>query len=458
MKDKKAPSLKADRKNETTKEITASSTEVEQLSLLEEQNKKSSQIIAALDIGSAKIACFIAEVSEDGAIEVIGIGHQASRGIKSGTIIDLKAAETAVAQTIQAAEYMARDRMQGQPLKSVFVNIPGVHTLSHQLSVDMKMNGRTINDRDVRAALLNAKSVEMPGRDQLIHAISSQYSIDGHHGIREPRGMAAHNFSVRMHAVTALQTSVRNLVHVVGQNLLDIDGVCAAPYAAGLSALVEDERQLGCTVIDMGGGTTSMGIFMEGKLVYSSAIPVGGIHITNDLARGLTTSLNDAERIKTLYGSAVVSTLDDKDLIDVPPIGEDDHATAHHVPRSLIVGIIQPRVEETFELIRTRLMESGLYQVSGRRVVLTGGASQLQGLVDLGQLILDKQIRLGRLTTAIKGLAEMASNPSFAGAAGLLEYAVHHLQDGGAHRSQNQSSFKPGAILSRVTEWLRENW
>lgn len=417
------------------------------------------QIIAALDIGSTKIAALIAEVSASGEIEVIGIGHQASRGVKCGTIIDLKAAESAIAQTIQAAEYMASDRLNGRLLKSVYVNIPGVHTFSHQLNVDMRMNGRIITDRDVRNALLNAKSAEIPGRDQLIHAIASHYTIDGHGGIREPRGMAADSLGIRMTAITALQTSVRNIANVVNQNLLDIDNVCAAPYAAGLAALVEDERQLGCTVIDMGGGTTSIGVFLEGKLVYSSAIPVGGMHITSDLARGLTTSLADAERIKTLYGSTIVSTSDDKDLIDVPPLGEHDHIQPHHVPRSFIVGIIQPRVEETFELIRARLQESGFLNVAGRRVVLTGGASQLAGLTEMGQLILDKQIRLGRPVASIRGLAEATSGPAFSGAAGLLMYAASLAQDTAQPATQSHHALlHPSALIQRVTEWLRENW
>lgn len=422
---------------------------------------RGNSIVAALDIGSSKISCFIAEVKPGGAIEVIGIGHQASRGVRAGTIVDLRAAEAAISQTVQAAEYMASGHLQGQPLRAIFVNLPGVHTLSHQVSVGVKIAGHDVTDRDVSGALFHARGVEVPGQDELIHAIPVDFSIDGHAGIKEPRGMAGQMMSVRISAITGLTPALRNISTVVEKNLLEIEGVCAAPYASGLAALVDDERDLGCTVIDMGGGTTSMAVFLGGKLAYSGAVGVGGNHVTNDLARGLTTSLNDAERIKTLYGSAIASTSDDTDLIDVPPVGEDEHTHPNHVPRSIVVGIIQPRIEETFELVRAKLQDSGLYQQAGRRVVLTGGASMLAGLPEIGQLILDKQIRLGRPTSRIRGLAEATGGPAFSTAAGLLLYAAAHANE--APLSRGMQSFTmpfaaPGEILQKVTSWLKENW
>lgn len=417
--------------------------------------KTSSTIIAALDIGTSKISCFIAKLRDRGDIEVIGIGHQASSGLKSGTIIDLKAAEQAIGQAVHTAEKMAAPQMHGQQLRGVYVNVPGVHTLSHLLSVDVKISGHEITDKDIKSALAQARTVEVAGQDELIHAVPADFIIDGHRGIKEPRGMYGQKLGVQISAITAVSPAIRNINTVVTQNHLDIDGLCASPYASGLSCLVEDERTLGCTVIDIGGGTTSIAVFVEGKVVYTSAIPVGGIHVTNDLARGLVTSIADAERIKILYGSATTSPGCDNDLIDVPPVGEDEHTQPNHIPRSLLTGIIQPRLEETFELVRAKLTDSGIGQIAGRRVVLTGGASQLPGLAELGQHILDKKIRLGR-PAPLKGVAESVAGPAFSTTAGLLVYAAEHADD--QPQEDKPLIQVPGGLLQRVTHWLRENW
>lgn len=425
-------------------------------------------IVAALDIGSSKICCFIAEIGSHGTAEVIGIGHQASKGVKSGSITDLRAAETAVAHAVEAAETMARTRLGGQPIKSVYVNVPGTHTLSHQLAVDVKISGHDVSDRDIKNALSHARGVAVPGKDALIHVIPSCYSIDKQKGIQEPRGMTGETLSVNISAITALASSTRNIATVVNQNQLEIDGFCASPYASGLATLVDDEAQLGCTVIDMGGGTTSIGVFAEGKLIFTAAVPVGGNHVTSDIARGLTTSLTDAERIKNLYGSAMATGPDDSAIIDVPPVGEEEHSQPNYVQRSLLTGIIQPRIEETFELVRAKLVDSGLHQMAGRRVVLTGGASQLSGLCDIVKIILDKQIRLGR-PHKIKGLAESTGGPAFSTAAGLLLYAADHADE--MPRMKENSGFTlpvpfsmpfhlplQGNLLGKVTHWLKENW
>jgi len=420
----------------------------------------SPNIIAALDIGSSKVCCFIAKVGTHGGIEVIGIGHQASRGVKAGAIVDLRAAETAVSHAVEAAETMAKDYLLGQPIRSVFVNVPGTQVLSHHLDVDVRVAGHEVSDRDIRNAMNHARGVAAHGRDELIHVIPAGFTLDSQRGIAEPRGMKGQNLSVHLSAITAYSAATRNISLVTGQNQLEIDGFCASSYAAGLSSLVDDERDLGCTVIDMGGGTTSIAVFSEGKLIHTSAVPVGGNHVTSDIARGLTTSLADAERIKTLYGSAYATVMDDGALIDVPPVGEEEHSHPNYVPKSLLTGIIQPRIEETFELVRARLVDSGINPRTGRRVVLTGGASQLPGLPELGQLILDKQIRLGR-PHRIKGLAEATGGPAFSAVAGLLHYAAEHAQEIPVFARTGGFSLPvpfPGQWMQKVTHWLKENW
>jgi len=211
---------------------------------------------------------------------------------------------------------------------------------------------------------------------------------------------------------------------------------------------------LGCTVIDMGGGVTSIAVFYGGVMIYNDAIPVGGQHVTSDIARGLTTSLGHAERLKVLYGSAVASSTDENELIDVPQIGEDNQSQPNHAPRSLLVGIIQPRLEEVLELARARLNDSGVGQAAGRRVILTGGASQLPGLRDLGQMVLDKQVRLGR-PIRIDGLAEAVNGPAFATTSGLLLYISERSDEMPA---EIMAQVEPGNLWERVKFWLRENW
>ncbi len=417
-------------------------------------------IIAALDIGSSKICCFIAEVKGPGNIEVIGIGHQASKGVKSGTIIDLRATETAVAHAVEAAEVMAKDKLQGQPIKSILINVPGMHTLSHPLSVDVKISGHEVSERDVQNALLHSRNIVVPGKEELIHVIPAGYTLDRTRGIQEPRGMIGQSLGVNITAITGLSPALRHLAAVAGQNNLELDGFCSTPYASGLAASVGDELQLGCTVIDIGGGTTSIGVFLEGKLVYSAAIPVGGNHVTNDIARGLITSIADAERIKTLYGNAHATGIDNGEMIDIPPMGEEEHEHPNYVPRSYLTSIIQPRIEETFELVRQKIDDSGIGQITGRRVILTGGASQLPGLCDIGQLILDKQIRLGKPRN-VKGLAEATGGPAFSTAVGLLIYAAEHADEipvtAPTHNFTLPVPFN-SAVLQKVTHWLKENW
>lgn len=417
-------------------------------------------IIAAVDIGSSKICCFIAEIKSHGTIEVIGIGHQASKGVKAGTIIDLKAAESAIAHAVESAELMAKQHLHGHPIKSVYVNVAGTHTLSHRMPVSVRISGHEVSERDIRAALMQSRSVAVAGKDELIHVIASSYSIDRQRGIAEPIGMVGQSLDVQLSPITALLPSTRNIATVLHQNHLEVEAFCATPYAAGLATLVEDEKNLGCTVIDMGGGSTNIGVFADGKLIFTSAVALGGHHVTSDIAIGLTTSLADAERIKTLYGAAQSALIDDTAMIDVPPVGEEEHSQPNYVPRSYLAGIIQPRIEETFEHVRAKLVDNGIDKIAGRRVVLTGGASQLPGLCDIAKLILDKQVRLGR-PQKIRGLAEATGGPAFSACAGLLHYAAEHADEiprAAQNYGFNLSVPFSGSLLQKVTLWLKENW
>lgn len=414
-------------------------------------------LIAALDIGSAKVACFIAQMSDDsGSMDIIGVGHHASKGIKNGTITDLSAAEASIRQTVHAAENMAADVMKGYPLREVVVNMPGVHGASHGYTADVKIAGHEITENDVRHALGNAQNEVLSGEYELVHTIPVGYRIDGHEGIREPRGMHGQDMSVDMHLVTGDIAALQNINGCIMRSHLDISAFCLSPYAAGLSTLVEDEMDLGCTVIDMGAGVTSFAVFQGGHMIYADAIPIGGQHVTNDIAAGLTTSIIDAERLKALYGGAMASFADESEMIDVPRLGEvDAHgAEIHQVPRSLLVGIIQPRIEEVFELIRSRLKDSGLGAALGRRVVLTGGASQIPGLRDLSQHVLDKQVRLGK-PIGMTGLPDAVTGPAFSTTVGLLNYVSQRAHEMPAQLMPYASG---GSLWARTKTWLHANW
>lgn len=407
--------------------------------------------IAAVDVGSTKLCCFIARADEGAGIRVVGIGHQMSKGVRAGAIIDMDAAEASIRNLVHAAEQMA-----GETIREVIVNVSCGQPSSRTLAVELSIAGHEVGDVDVRRVLEQGILHEEPDERELLHMIPVGFTIDGSNGIRDPRGMFGERLGVDMHVVTTGTSALRNLANCIGRCHLDVEAFVVSPYAAGLSTLVPDEMDLGVTLIDMGGGTTSIAVFFGGEAVFSETVPVGGIHVTNDIARGLTTPLSDAERIKTLYGSTVRSPTDEREIIDVPQIGEDRDAYPNHVPKSILVSIIRPRLEETFELVRTRLEGRGLDRTAGRRVVLTGGASQLQGVTELAGLVLDKQVRLGR-PMQVSGIAEATGGPAFATCAGLLSYAVHKQPQAVLEQHRHSDRMPPG-FFGRFGGWLRENF
>lgn len=417
--------------------------------------KPKGSILAALDIGSHKIACFIGRIVDDeGAIEVLGVGYQAAKGIKGGVVVDLEAAESAIRSTVHAAENMAAEAMKGYPLREVIINVPGVYAHSHILSASIQVAGHSITGNDVRRALAKAQDQVLSAEYELIHTIPIGYRIDGQEGIRDPRGMVGQQLDVGIHMVTADLGPLQNIASSIERSHLDIIALGSSPYAAGLSCLVEDEMDLGCTVIDMGAGVTSFAVFQGGHMIWADAIPAGGQHVTNDIAKGLMCSGSDAERLKTLYGSAMVTNGDENELIEVPQMGEADRHAPNHIPRSLLIGIIQPRLEEILEIVRGRIKDSGLGPGIGRRLVLTGGGSQMPGIRELSQSILDKQVRLGR-PIRLSSLPDAVSGPAFATTAGLLTYITERHDEMPA---EIMATVEGGTVWEKVKFWWKENW
>jgi cell division protein FtsA len=407
-------------------------------------------LIAGLDVGSTKVCCFIARADEQHA-RVIGIGHQIARGMRNGTVIDMDAAEASIRAAVDAAERMASER-----INDVFVTLNAGSPESHQVNVEVAIGGHEVAESDIRRVLAQGRDARdvADGDRQVIHSIPVGFTIDGSPRLREPRGLYADHLGVTMHLVTAQVGPVRNIATCVARGHLGIAGMAVGPFASGLACLVEDEMDLGVTLVDCGGGTTSIAIFFEGALVYTDSIPMGGAHVTSDIARGLTTTIADAERLKTLYGTCLRGHNDD-DTIAVPQVGETEEHSHKDVPRSLLTGIITPRVEEILELVRERIGRSGFDRIAGRRVVLTGGASQLQGIRELAARILDKQVRLGR-PIRVAGLAEATGGPAFSACAGLLAYALKDRAE--APASTHEPDLAAIGRFSRIGKWLRANF
>lgn len=373
-------------------------------------------VFGVLDVGSTKVTCLIGRVDSDGQLRVLGFGWHQSRGVKAGGIIDLDEAERAIRKAVGDAESMADHR-----LRSVLVNLGCGHPASQLFQVQWPVGGRAVSDQDVRRVVNEGRARAVTEGRDTIHVLPLAFAVDDTPGVPDPRGLHCDTLSARLHVVDAGTTALRNLVLTLERCELTLAELISAPLAAGLSTLVEDERQLGATVIDMGGGTTGMAVFSDGQAIYTSLLGVGGGHVTNDIARVLSTTVVHAERLKTLYGSAVACPDDEREMLPLPLVGEAEHHVGR-VPRSQVVNVIRPRLEETFELVRDRLNATGLAHEAGNRVVLTGGASQLSGVRELAGHILDRQVRLGR-PHPLRGLPDYASGPGFATAAGLMAWA-----------------------------------
>jgi cell division protein FtsA len=416
-----------------------------------------------LDIGTSKIVCLVAQLQPIETLEtlrgrthlarVLGIGHQRSLGMKGGVVIDLEAAEGAIRQAIHAAERMAKVEIQ-----SVIVNLTGGRLGSQHFEANVGVRSGPVTSSDLHRALEAASAHGTgPGR-AVLHALPTGFSLDAQANIVDPTGMMGEKLGVNLHVATTEAAAARNLMLSVERCHIGVEAVIATPYASGLSALVDDESDMGAVVIDMGAGTTSIGVFAGGHLVHVDALAVGGHHVTMDIARGFTTRVAAAERLKTLYGAAVSSSSDDRDMIAVPQVDEDERDVPNHLPKAHLVRIIKPRVEEILELIRDRLKKAGFAAQAGRRVVLTGGASQLVGTSEMARRILQGQVRIGR-PLGIKGLPEAAKGPAFAAAVGLLVYPqVAHIE----HFESRSGSFFAGTgtdgYLSRVGRWFRDSF
>src|SRR5258705_6158244 len=363
-----------------------------------------SGLVAALDVGSSKIACIIGR-AEHGGIQVLGSALHESQGIRSGAVTNLDLAEQSIRKAVDAAEQLADHRIQ-----DVILAVQCGQPKSLNARAEAAPAGTLINDGHLRALLADAKRRCKEEGFETIQAAPTGYVVDSSRGVSDPRGMFCERLGVSVHAVAVRSGPLQNLKLAVERCHLTIGRQLYAPFASGLATLTPDEMSLGVTLVEMGAGCTSVAVFMEDALVHVDCVPLGGAHITADIAKMLSAPLGAAERIKTLYGSAL-GELDSGDLIDVPLMGEEGERGSDRVRRSVLTRIIQARLDEIFTEIQTRLRQNGFDISAGRRGVLTGGGAQLAGARDLAGQVLNKQIRI-RPPQTFPGLAAASAGPA----------------------------------------------
>ena len=418
-----------------------------------------SELFAALDIGASKICCAIARVNNrnsstqslgdiNSQLRIVGVGYQVSRGIKAGKIIDLEALEDSILNAVHSAEQAAN-----QNINSVYVNLPAGATTSHNIRAEIHLSNNGVDETHLRRLLSVNRDTSIGQDRQVIHALPLSYSLDSIEGIRDPRGMIGEKLSVHLHVVSAPVGLIRNLTSCIGRCHLDVAGYVVPPYASGLAILVEDELELGVTIVDLGGGNTTIASFHEGNLVHIDTIPLGGMSITNDIARGLAAPLAQAERLKTLYGTLIPSSSDDRESILVTQMGETDKAQAYQIPKGTLIHIIRSRVEEILELVAGSMRASSVDPVVYQRIVLTGGTSQLQGIREMASHILGKQVRLGQ-PTGITGMGDIVNSPTFSTCAGLLQYGLQDYSSNQIIRINTGRS----QVWQRFNMWIKENF
>jgi cell division protein FtsA len=418
-------------------------------------------VIAAVDLGASKVTCFIMKPDGvrkiDRTLTTCGVGYVQSRGIRGGAIVNLDEASEAIAQAVERAENVA-----GMNVTGVTVATAGGQLASSRVHGRVSIGSRAISDNDLVRAIQNALSqIKLPGR-RAIHIVPIAWAVDSQGGVRDPRAMFGKSLSVELLVVSVAETVFNTLGACVERAHLQLDGVVAAPFVSALAALEEDEMDLGSVCIDMGGGSTSAAVFSAGSLIHVETVPVGGHHVTQDIARGLSTSIAGAERIKTLHGSAIASANEDREMIEAPPRGDDIGAGPVVAPRSLLKGIIAPRVEETLELLRDRLKASGAPVAPGAGLILTGGASQLAGVREVAVRVFDRSVRLGR-PRRVPHLADAASGPAFTAAAGILHRAAFGPREAVSTKALTSAKLRREPLdahanpVAKAAAWLRDN-
>lgn len=402
-----------------------------------------SDILVGLDVGTTKICAIVGEI-DDHKVKVIGVGRSASTGLRKGIIVDLDATTQGIRDAVDKAQHMA-----DVDAKSVIVGITGEHisSLNSRGVIAVTHEDREITEDDVSRALEAAKVVVMPPEREVIHNIPRGYSIDGQDGVKYPVGMSGTRLEVETHIVTGGVTFIQNLTKCVQRAGLGIEEIVLEPIATAQSVLQPDEKELGIAILDIGGGTSDLAIFSEGSIAYSSVIPVGGNHVTKDIAFGLQISLDEAERVKKEFGTANLESLKEGESFKVQGLAEDDQ---RELPRKVLAEIIEPRMEEIFQMVKQDIKRSGYEDLLPLGLVLSGGGSMLPGTLELARRVMPSRVRLGG-PIGFGGLVDDVSTPIFATGIGLVQF-------GAANNFVSSTSSKPsrsgGSIFSKIGRTL----
>ncbi|MGD9867692.1 MAG: cell division protein FtsA [Hyphomicrobiales bacterium] len=421
-------------------------------------SSKRQKVVTVLDIGSSKVTCLIARLQPpaDGAAAaaaplVIGFGHQRSQGIKGGTVIHMDAAEQAIRAAVDQAE-----RSAGLTIEEVMLSVACGRLGSETFSASVAIAGESVRSQDIDRVLAAGREYAAREDRVVLHALPTGFSIDCHTNIAEPRGMIAERLGVDVHAVAVDELPLKNLILCVERCHLTVAGLVAAPYASALGSLVGDEARLGATCIDMGAGTTTFSVFCDGHFVHCDAIAIGGNHVTLDIARQFSISLEQAERIKTLHGAPFATALDERECVSLGVSrGDRDTGTAR-ITRAQIAQVVQPRIDEILQLTSERMAAAGHSEAAGHKIILAGGASQMTGLPDYASRILGRPVRASR-PRHLRGLPPKGVGPSFAAACGLVLHACTPAAESGAGARQRALATGTG-YLARVSQWIRESF
>ncbi|HKL75003.1 MAG TPA: cell division protein FtsA [Halanaerobiales bacterium] len=419
---------------------------------------KNKRIVTGLDIGTTKICAIIAEVIDEDNIEIIGIGLSPSKGLRKGIVVDIDKTSRAIKNAVEKAE-----RMAGFEIDSAFVGIAGSHITSINSHGVVAVTGeeKEISNSDIQRVMEAAKIIPLSAEEEIIHVLPREFIVDGCPGIKDPLGMSGVRLEVETHIVKGSATSIQNLVKSVLRAGLEVDDIVLEPLASSESVLAEDEKELGVSLVDIGGGTTDLIVFHEGSIAYTSVLPVGGNHVSNDIAVGLRTPISEAEKLKIKFGSAKAENIGDEESIEVL---EASGKNKKNIKRRSLANVIEPRMEELFDLIGNELHKAGPRDMTPAGLVVTGGASLIEDATNLATDLIELPVRLGE-PSYISGLSDVIDNPVyikkdkkvpkaiFSTAVGLVEYGSKYEQD---TKNKKNSQSIVNDFFNKLKKWFED--
>lgn len=409
------------------------------------KNRESKNLVVGLDIGTSKIVAIVGEVRADGMLEVIGMGMHESTGMKKGMVVNIDAAVSDIQRALEEAELMADCKIH-----EVHTGIAGSHIRGLNSRGMVKIKEKEVTQADVDRVVETASSISLPGDQEILHILEQEFSIDGQDGIKKPLGMSGMRLDVEVHIVSGAVAAVQNIMKCIHRCGLEVNELILQPLASAKAVLAEDERELGVCLIDIGGGTTDIAVFTGGAIRHTAVIPIAGDQITNDIAMALRTPTQEAEDIKIKHGCALRQLANDG-MIEVPGVGERG---PRMLSRQTLAEVIEPRVEELYSLVQQELRRSGFEDLLSSGIVITGGSSAMQGMVELGEEIFHLPVRLG-IPKYVGGLSDVVKTPRMATGVGLLLHALEN------HQRNEQSRAASGSfsdVLARMKAWFQRNF